>query len=484
MAKGITIIGLGPGDPGLLTQRAADALGDAEEIYLRTSHLPGLADYPLPDEIHSFDQLYETMDSAPEVYEAIVATILEKARRPQGVVYAVPGDPSVGEATVSALRHAAAEMGLGCVVHPGLSFLEPTLNLLQIDALDGLMIADALEIAASFHPGFPPDLPVLIGQLHSQLLASDLKLTLLNQYPPDHGVVLIQGAGTDKAASHEFQLRDLDTADRFDHMSSLLVPAMDAHGSFESFQNTVAHLRSPVGCPWDREQTHLSLRQHLMEEAYEALDALDREDTEALREELGDLMLQLVLQTQIATEAGDFLMADVLRDINDKLIRRHPHVFGEVDVDDVDEVLHNWESLKADERAEGAKGAGALKGVPRQLPALAMALEYQARAARLGFDWPRVEGVLDKIGEELEELSAAAGARERSAEMGDLLFALVNYARWEEIDPEAALRSANGRFFRRFSWIEEQIAAKGQALAELSLDEIEALWQQAKGEVT
>jgi tetrapyrrole methylase family protein/MazG family protein len=485
MAQGITIVGLGPGDPGCLTRRVWDELEAAQELYLRTNRLPNIDGYPLPSEVHSFDELYDSLESAPQVYRAIVETLLEKAARPHGVLYGVPGDPNVGEATVSELRRAAEANGLPCVIHPGLSFVEVCLDLMGIDALDGLVIADALAVASSFHPGFPSDVPALIGQLHSQLVASELKLTLLNQYPPRHTVKIIHGAGTALASFEELELRQLGMETNFDHVTSLLVPPMVVpRSSFESFQDTVAHLRSPVGCPWDREQTHLTLRQHLLEETYEALDAIDRGDMAGLREEMGDLMLQLVLQTQIATESGDFLMANVLSDINDKLIRRHPHVFAGKKVEGVDEVLHNWEALKASEREGKPEGGGALQGVPSHLPALAKSLEFQSRAARLGFDWPRVEGVLEKINEEFDELQAAQDIEEREAELGDILFALVNYGRWLEIDAEAALRGANRRFSRRFSWVERTARAEGTDMSKLELDELESLWQRAKAKAS
>ena len=242
----------------------------------------------------------------------------------------------------------------------------------------------------------------------------------------------------------------------------------------------VAHLRAPEGCPWDREQTHQTLRNHLMEEAYEALEAIDRDDMPALKEELGDLLLQIVLQTQIATETGTFLMIDVIRHIREKLIRRHPHVFTDLELEEVDAVLHNWEALKEEERNHQGSNKGLLDGVPRGLPALAQADEIQARVARVGFDWPGIEGVVAKLEEELQEVAAAKTEQERAFELGDLLFSVVNYARWLEVDPEAALRQANARFRKRFRAVEENARERAIRLAELSIDELEDLWQKAK----
>jgi tetrapyrrole methylase family protein/MazG family protein len=264
-------------------------------------------------------------------------------------------------------------------------------------------------------------------------------------------------------------------------LTALYVPALPLPSSFESFQEIVAHLRAPEGCPWDREQTHQSLRTHLMEETYEALHALDEHDMSALREELGDLMLQVVLQTQIAVESDEFSMADVLSGIRAKLIRRHPHVFGDLRVAGVDEVLHNWEALKAAEREAGGGGKGALDGVPAGLPALAQAMEIQSRVARLGFDWPALDGVTAKVFEEIDEMLSAPDETALAAEIGDLLFSVVNFARWKDVDAEAALRQANARFRGRFARLEAASRDSGKPLAGMRLDEMDALWESAKG---
>lgn len=247
--------------------------------------------------------------------------------------------------------------------------------------------------------------------------------------------------------------------------------------AFTALVDVIAHLRGPDGCPWDREQTHQSLRRYLLEETYEALEAIDAGDLTALREELGDLLLQVLLQAQIATESGAFDISEVVAGIHDKLIRRHPHVFGDLELSDVDQVLRNWEHFK-----EAEKGNGALTGVPHSLPALAQAEELQSRAARLGFDWPQIEGVLDKIGEELEELRAAGQAADRQRELGDLLFALVNYARWIGADPETALRESNHRFRTRFAHMDRAARHAGQQLDQMGIDELDRLWEAAKQE--
>jgi nucleoside triphosphate diphosphatase len=262
----------------------------------------------------------------------------------------------------------------------------------------------------------------------------------------------------------------------------------------------VARLRAPGGCPWDQAQDHRSLRPHLLEEAYEVYDALEGGSTPALAEELGDLLLQIVLHAQYGAEAGVFDMADVQRGIVAKIVRRHPHVFGDVTAGSVDEVVRNWERIKADERAavhrpgapDGEASSPAERGDPdmpaafaglsRSLPALSYAAEMQARAAGLGYDWPDLEGVIDKVAEEATELLAASGADETAEEYGDLLFVLVNLGRKMGVDPEAALRAASRKFAGRFARVERLAEARKVELRALGLDALDDLWQEAKRE--
>lgn len=246
---------------------------------------------------------------------------------------------------------------------------------------------------------------------------------------------------------------------------------------FDTLVKIVARLRAPDGCPWDREQSHASLRGNLLEECYEVLEALDEGDTEKLCHELGDLLMQVVLHAQIASEAGEFELGDVIKSINTKLIYRHPHVFGSLKVKDAKEVLLNWEALKKEER-EGE--ASMLANVPKQLPALSYSQEIQDRVARVGFDWKDVDGVIDKLAEEVSEFKRADSPERRAREFGDLLFTLANIARRLGVDLEAALRQANQRFYRRFSRMEELCRQRGLNLDKLSFDEQNALWEEAK----
>ena len=249
---------------------------------------------------------------------------------------------------------------------------------------------------------------------------------------------------------------------------------------FDALVNIIARLRAPDGCPWDRKQTHASLRENLLEECYEVLEALDGGDSVKLCDELGDLLMQVVLHTQIAREEGEFELGDIVRGINTKLIHRHPHIFGTKKVKDAEEVALNWEALKQEEREPGTSILGS---VPRQMPALGNSQAIQRRVAQVGFDWEDIDGVIDKLAEEVSEIKEAESQELRAQEFGDLLFTLVNIARRLGIDSEASLREANQRFSRRFNYMEEVCRQRGLNFAELSFDEQNALWEEAKKEL-
>ncbi len=249
---------------------------------------------------------------------------------------------------------------------------------------------------------------------------------------------------------------------------------------FSTLVDIIGRLRGPDGCPWDKKQTHASLRENLLSECYEVLEALDEGSPEKLAEELGDLLLQIVLHAQLAADDGEFEIGDVIRSINTKLIRRHPHIFGSKTVKDADEVMLNWEALKEEER--GADSS-MLEGVPAQMPALGFSQEVQKRVARAGFDWENVDGVIDKLVEEVAELKQAGNQEERASEFGDLLFTLVNIARRMGINSEAALRETNRRFRRRFSTMEAFCRQRGVNFGEMSFDEQNTLWEEAKKKV-
>ena len=345
-----------------------------------------------------------------------------------------------------------------------------TFSILGFQPPSKLVLIEAAVLREAHVLPTPPDCATLIAGIDSAELAAQVRSVLLAVYPKGHTILSVTG-GKKQEESVELWSGGAD---------SLFVPPLATGASFEAFQEIVAHLRAPDGCPWDREQTHASLRTHLLEESYEALGAIDSGDADAMREEFGDLLLQIMLNAQIANEAGDFNVNAVVKGIYDKIIRRHPHVFGEVQVDGVDGVLQNWEKLKEKERKNKKEKKGILDGVPAAMPALTQAQEYQDRAARVGFDWPEIEGVLDKVREEIREVQEATEPDHVAEELGDLFFALVNLARWKKVDAESALRETNLKFKTRFAYIEAGAKKQERNLSDLSLDEMEALWQEAK----
>jgi tetrapyrrole methylase family protein/MazG family protein len=337
-----------------------------------------------------------------------------------------------------------------------------------------LILLEAQTLASAHVPPYPPDLPVILVNIDSQELASHLKNILLTTYPKEHTLFTVSEGKKKEERLVEFGLGE------FAQGLVLYVPALGEGTSFESFAEIVAHLRAPNGCPWDREQTHETLRKHLLEESYEAISAIDSGDFMDMREEFGDLLLQIVLQSQIANEEGQFNVNQVIQGIHAKIVRRHPHVFGDLELEGVQSVLANWEKLKEKERGEKKEEKGLLDGVPVALPALSQAQEYQDRAARVGFDWPEIEGVLEKVKEEIDEIKNAESDFELASEIGDLLFAMVNLARWKHIDAESSLRATNMKFKKRFAFVERGAKQQDRNLSELSLDEMESLWQKAK----
>lgn len=354
------------------------------------------------------------------------------------------------------------------------SLISSVFEALRITPPPKLVLLDTGTLASAHVPPYPPDMPVLFSGVESAERALQLKKVLLSVYPNEHSVYLVVRGKVKEKRLHEFAEEDASKD------ACLYVPSLGDGTSFESFVEIVAHLRAPDGCPWDKEQTHESLRKHLLEESYEAITAIDSGDFADMREEFGDLLLQIVLQSQIANEEGQFNVNQVIHGIHSKIVRRHPHVFGDLKLEGVQGVLANWEKLKETERRERKEEKGLLDGVPAALPALSQAQEYQDRAARVGFDWPEIQGVLDKVREEIEEIKNAESDFELASEIGDLFFALVNVARWKNVDAESALRGTNLKFKKRFAYVEQVARKQGKGLSELSLDEMDVLWNEAK----
>lgn len=465
----IRIVGLGPAGFDRVSGEARAALLDpGTTVVLRTGRHPAAADLLGLRPAITCDDLYEAAGDFDAVYRAIVARVREVAAKGP-VVYAVPGSPLVGERAVAMLV-----AGGDVEVLPGESFLDLTLVRVGLDPIDrGLQVLDAHAL---------PDplllhLPTVITQVDGVAALHAVRDGLLTLLPPDTAITCLADLGSPDEAVTVVALEDLRPAHVGLRVSLYLDPPPVG---WSGLVRTNARLRRE--CPWDREQTHHSLARHLLEEAYEAIEAIEALPGDApggepdvagyvdLEEELGDLLLQVVFHATLAGEAGMFGIEEVAESIRRKLVARHPHVFGDVEATTAEHVMANWERLKQDEKGR----ASLLDGVPRALPALARALAIQRRAAGAGFDWPDLDGVVAKVNEELAEV-LESGA-DHAHEVGDLLFSVVNLARRLDIDPEQALRTTIDRFDRRFRTIE----AAGDITA-MTLEEMGAAWEQAKG---
>jgi tetrapyrrole methylase family protein/MazG family protein len=477
----ITVVGLGPGDPGLMTVAALRALEAAPEVWFRTLRHPTVDGLTIAGTRHSFDALYGEHERFEDVYTAIVERLLAMAASGD-IVYAVPGHPLAGEATVRLLLERAPAVEIEVRIIEGLSYLEPVCTVLRIDPL-----AEQVQLVDALSPKVSPTRPAIVAQVYDRRTASGLKLALLELYSAGHSVTVVRGAGTAAPTVETLPLAEIDHDDgRFDHLACLYLPALTLEQNLRTFAGLrdISHrLYAPGGCPWDREQTHASLKPFLLEETYEVLAALDDGDPARLCEELGDLLLQFTLHTEIAEEAGEFTYGDVFEHINAKLLRRHPHVFGDAVVRSADETWANWQKIKAQEKEQKGEGEQSiLSGVPASMPALAYAQAVQERAARIGFDWPKLDDVLEKLVEELRELKETESHEQRLDEFGDVLFVLANVARWLKLDAEEALRLAGRKFYRRFAGVEALARARGLDLHGMELSEMDALWNEVKAQ--
>lgn len=474
---GITIVGLGPGNGRYLTREAWDLLTSSERVYFRTLKHPTVADLPESMEKISFDDVYDRAESFALVYAEIVEQLLSLGRDTE-VVYAVPGHPFIAELTVTQLVQTAEEVNIPVRVVAGLSYVELCLTAVKVDGIEGLQLFDAIELTQYHYPPVNPDFPLLLGQVYSRMLASDLKLVLSRVYPEEHIVSLIHSAGEEDELVEHIHLYEIDHSDKINHLTSLYIPPLPQISTLAGLAETVAILRSPEGCPWDQEQTAQSLRSGFLEEVCEVLEAIDEADEAGISEELGDVLYHLVMQTEIASEDEAFRLTDVIAGIDTKLKFRHPHVWGDVEVADSDEVVLNWEELKKKEKP--SRPNSVFDNIPLSLPALARSQKIQNRVKKLGFDWPDISGVYEKVDEEIEELKTAVTPEEKTAELGDLLFVIANIAKWLDIDAETALREANLKFMRRFNKVEALADARELNIRQMNLQELDALWNEVK----
>lgn len=484
MTGKIIIVGLGSGNENSLSLGIYKLLKSSENIFLRTRVHP-IVDFLLEEEIcfNTFDYLYDQSFEYEAVYQEIAVSLINEAKLGKTLVYAVPGHPTVAEKSVKNLIAAGKKEKIEIEVLGGESFLDTFFSRLNIDPIDGFLFLNGEAVTRD---DIMPSKNILIGQVYNRYIASDLKLSLMEIYPDETPVWLVANLGIDgQEIIKELPLYELDYEEKdFHHLSSLFIPAsVSEQGEKRQFYKlveTVKILRSPNGCPWDREQTHRSIRKNLIEETYELLDAIDAMDIDNMIEELGDVFLQVLFHSEIAEEEGYFNIYDVIEQLNLKLLRRHPHVFGNESAQGAEEALDFWNKTKSEEK-ENMDGteASILDGIPKELSTILKAYKLQKKAAKVNFDWTRVEDVYSKIEEELAEVKAAKG-EEQLREIGDLLFAIINLARFLGHDPEEALALTNKKFIQRFKYIEESFNKKGILFENASLELMEKYWNEAK----
>ncbi|MCP3913578.1 MAG: nucleoside triphosphate pyrophosphohydrolase [Actinomycetia bacterium] len=480
----VVVVGLGPAGPDLVTSSTLDALERIGRRFLRTTRHPAAT---VVRGAESFDPIYERAATIEQVYGAIVDRLVAEAEAHGEIIYAVPGSPAVAEHTVELLR---LETAIELDVLPALSFLDLAWVKLGVDPLSGggVRVVDghAFATEAAGERG-----PLLVAQCDTSNVLSDIKLAL--EEPGDATAIILHHLGLPDERVIEVAWSDLDRTLEADHLTSVWVPRLGAPVAAElaRFEEMVATLRRE--CPWDREQTHHSLRRHLLEETYEVLEAIDGldEDDEVggsdpeaighLEEELGDLIYQVYIHSVIAAEAGWFTLADVARGIHDKLYDRHPHVFGDQIAGDASDVVSDWEKRKLVEKGRSSL----MDGVPGALPGLMRAEKLQKKAARAGFGFDTPDQAWADLADEEQELrdELAATTVDESAvahELGDVLFAAVGVARHLGVDAETALREATTRFERRFRHAEKRAGIDDVELGDLDDDELGRRWGEAK----
>ncbi len=472
----VVVVGLGPGGPEYVTEHTLSIIARTPHRFLRTARHPSAS---LISDATSFDDVYERADTFDDVYADIAERLVAAATEHGEVVYAVPGSPLVLERTVRTLM---ADERIVCTAHPAMSFLDIAYGRLGIDPVEArLTLVDGHEFATAA-AGLVG--PLLVAHTHANWVLSDIKLAAENA-TGDEPVVVLQRLGTPDELITHTTWAELDRTVEADHLTCIYIPHLGAPVGAEllRFHQLARTLREQ--CPWDQEQTHRSLVRYLLEETYEVVDALEALDPDdpstddALVEELGDLLYQIEFHATIAEQEGRFTMADVAQGVHDKLVRRHPHVFGDTVADDTTTVLRNWDAIKREEKQR----TSIFEGIPSSSPSLSYADAVQRKAAKLGFDWPDVHGALPKIGEEAAELAEAAESGDElhvHEELGDLLFAVVNVARHLQVEPEAALRAATQKFRTRFESVERLARDRGIDLHTAGLPALDALWDEVK----
>ncbi|MBI6039237.1 nucleoside triphosphate pyrophosphohydrolase [Clostridium perfringens] len=478
----LKIMGLGPGAYEALTIGALKELKNNKNIYFRTEKHPTV-DF-LKDEgikFESYDHAYEKYDSFDDVYKYIAEDLITKIKDDEDLIYAVPGHPLVAEKSVVNLIELCKEKNIQYEVLPAVSFVDAMMEALQVDPIEGVKIIDAFDMKNQI---LDKRVGTIITQVYNNFIASEVKLRLLEGYEDDTEIIFVRAAGVEGLESiRKIPLYELDWQEDIDYLTSIYIPKdLGNKKDFQDLLDIIETLRNPGGCPWDREQTHESLKSALLEECYEVIDAIENEDEDALIEELGDVLLQVVFHASIGKEDGYFDIMDVIGGISNKMINRHPHVFGNEEANTSEQVLVNWDEIKKEEK--GIKTlTEEMQNIAKSLPATTRAYKVQKKAKKVGFDWDDVNCAIDKVKEELNEIKEVYNCEDKSiieGEVGDLLFACINVARFLEVDGELALDKTIKKFIKRFSYIENEAIKNNKNLKDMTLEEMDKLWEEAK----
>lgn len=478
----LKIMGLGPGAYEALTIGALKELKNNKNIYFRTEKHPTV-DF-LKDEgikFESYDHAYEKYDSFDDVYKYIAEDLITKIKDDEDLIYAVPGHPLVAEKSVVNLIELCKENNIQYEVLPAVSFVDAMMEALQVDPIEGVKIIDAFDMKNQI---LDKRVGTIITQVYNNFIASEVKLRLLEGYEDDTEIIFVRAAGVEGLESiRKIPLYELDWQEDIDYLTSIYIPKdLGNKKDFQDLLDIIETLRNPGGCPWDREQTHESLKSALLEECYEVIDAIENEDEDALIEELGDVLLQVVFHASIGKEDGYFDIMDVIGGISNKMINRHPHVFGNEEANTSEQVLVNWDEIKKEEK--GIKTlTEEMQNIAKSLPATTRAYKIQKKAKKVGFDWDDVNCAMDKVKEELNEIKEVYNCEDKSiieGEVGDLLFACINVARFLEVDGELALDKTIKKFINRFSYIENEAIKNNKNLKNMTLEEMDKLWEEAK----
>ncbi|GIO20909.1 MazG family protein [Oceanobacillus oncorhynchi subsp. incaldanensis] len=479
--KQIEVIGLGAGDIEQLPLGIYRKLTQAQQtIYARTNDHPVIKVLEAERvSFTSFDTLYEEEEQFDTVYARITAQLVEAAKTSEDtVIYAVPGHPMLAEKTVQLLLE---QNEVEVLIAGGQSYLDDLFTAMQIDPIEGFQFVDGTDFRRDqLHFGNH----LFVCQVYDMFIASEVKLTLLEDLPPAYEVYIVEAAGSRAEKIEKVRLEELDHRMEISNLTTLYIPPVPKgylHHTFPFLREVMAILRGPDGCPWDKKQTHESLRHHTIEEVYELIEAIDEEDDDHIVEELGDLLMHILLHSQIGEDNGYFTIDDVIQSISDKMIYRHPHVFGGATADTEETVLENWEELKKQEK--GKERESVLDGIPVHLPALAKAYKLVSKAGKVGFEWSHVDEVWENLKEEIDEVIEAVQDKDLTdveEELGDVLFVLANISRYYKVNPEVALERANRKFISRFQYIENKLEEKRQSPETASLQEMDAYWEEAK----